>query len=195
MDILHRTRPKAFTEDNIKSRFRKTGLNPFNPAFALRQLPLLPHTPPCTHIPLEFQTPKNVTALNFCIDAEQNASEEGQKVIRAKINKACTMAMTKIVIRERDDAQREAFEAEQHGNRARKRRRALGGEALTVGQAKQKVKELEQGHKQRQTRSTTRSAKTHKRPATPDSSEESFEDISDSDLSDISSCIVCEPLE
>jgi hypothetical protein len=60
--------------------------------------------------------------LNYCIDAEQKADEEGKKIIRVKINKAATTAMTAVAIRERDDAQKQAFEAEKQVNKAKKRR-------------------------------------------------------------------------
>src|SRR4051794_36054649 len=37
MRIYSKTRPKAMTVETVQSGFRKTGLNPFNPAIALRQ--------------------------------------------------------------------------------------------------------------------------------------------------------------
>src|SRR5947208_207365 len=53
MKIYSKTRPQAMTIKNIKSGFRKTGLNPFNPAIALRQLPVRPESAPCPTVPLD----------------------------------------------------------------------------------------------------------------------------------------------
>src|SRR5207248_5545224 len=65
MKIYNKTRPQAMTIANIKSGFHKTGLNLFNPAAALRQLPSKSITPPRPTIPLEFQTPQNLYHLDF----------------------------------------------------------------------------------------------------------------------------------
>jgi hypothetical protein len=198
MELLRRSRPKAFTEENVKSGFCKTGLKPFNPALALRQLPTLPPTPPRPLVPLEFQTPKTLSALNYSIqiaNACDSDDREGQKRIRSKIDKAAATAMTKIEILEREAAEKQAFQAEQQVSRARKRRRALGGQALTVGEANAKKKELEEGGTQGRKAPTTRQTQSRKRPATPDSPEESLEDSSSDDSSGISSCIICEAHE
>jgi DDE superfamily endonuclease len=65
--IYSKTRPKAMTIENLKSAFRKTGLNPFNPAIALRQLPIAPMSPPHPSISLEFQTPQTLHHLQASI--------------------------------------------------------------------------------------------------------------------------------
>jgi hypothetical protein len=88
-----------------------------------------------------------------------------------------------------------AFQAEQQATKVRKRRQVLGGAALTVGEARKNVKELERGPKQLRTAPTTRTTRRQKRPATPDAPKEWSEDSSSDGSSDVSSCIVCEPLE
>jgi hypothetical protein len=195
MDILYHSRPKAFTEENVKSGFRKTGLSPFNLAAVLRQLPILAPTPPLLLVPLEHQTPKTLAALNYSIEmfnACDSDNQEGKKLIRSKIDKAAATAMAKVEIRDREDAEKQAFEAQQNASRPRKRHQALGGQALTVGEANAKIKRLEGGGTQAQKARTTQKTQTRKRPATPDSTEESFDESSSEELSDISSCIVCE---
>ena len=195
MDILARSRPMAFTSKNVQSGFAKTGLNPFNPASALRQLPLLPLTPPRPVIPLEFQTPKDLAALRYCINMSNACPSDGLeagKIIRAKIDKAATTAMTKIAIFDRETAERNAFLAEQQAKHGGKRRRVLGGAALTVGNAKEKTKAKEKGSSKPRIAPATRNTRSRKRPATPDSPEESSAYPSDSDSSYISECIALE---
>ena len=99
--------------------------------------------------------------------------------------------MAKVEIRDCEDAEKQAFEAQQNASRPRKRRRALGEQALTVGEANAKIKRLEGGTQAQKAR-TTQKTQTRKRPATADSTEELFDESSSEELSDISSCIVCE---
>jgi hypothetical protein len=196
LDILRISRPRGFTAENVESGFRKTGLLPFNPALALRQLPLLPPTPPRPTIPLEQQTPHNLAVLRHCIsmvDTSDEGNVEASKMVRAKINKAATTAMAKIEILERELQETRAFQSKQGANKPRKKRRALGGQALTCGDARAKTRALEGGTTRATLTTTTRTTRSRKRPASPDGLNETWEGLSDEELSDISSCIICEP--
>jgi hypothetical protein len=147
MDILAQSHPMAFTGKNIQSGFAKTGLNPFNPAIALRQLLLLPPTPPRPTISLEFQTPKDLAALQHCISMSNACFSEARKLIQMKIDKAATTAMTKIAVFDREITERNAFLAEQKAKYGGKCRRVLGGAALTVGNAQKKIEAKENASK------------------------------------------------
>jgi hypothetical protein len=197
LDILHLNRPRSFTKDNVELGFHKTGLHPFNPAMALRELPLLLPMPPRPTVPLEQQTPHNLAVLRQCISLAGDCDEEdieASKIIRAKINKAATTAIAKIEILERELQETKAFRLEQGGNRPRKKRRALGGQVLTCGEARARMTGLEMGGTEPSVTATTRQTRRQKRPTTPDNLDETWKELSDEESSDISSCIICAPL-
>jgi hypothetical protein len=135
MQIYNKTRPQAMTVKNIMSGFRKTGLNPFNPAIALRQLPSIPMSPPRPTIPLEFQTPQNLYHLNFAIkkaeELDRHTVEDhtsDPQLIRSKIEKAATVAMAKEEILQRELKELRAHHLETAVTGPRKKRKVLGKE-------------------------------------------------------------------
>ena len=198
MKIYFKTRPQAKTDENIKSGFRKTGLNLFNPAIALRQLPSLPATPPHPSIPLEFQTPQNLYQLNFAIGkAEEldldssNDHTDDLHLIRSKIEKAATIAMAKEEILRWEIKDLRTHQLEQEPERSRKKRRVLGKEAVSVKEARAKKMAIEGGGRQQRKTRSTRNTRTRRQPSTSESSDTSSSESSDEEQSDDSTLIVC----
>ncbi|KAI9774517.1 MAG: hypothetical protein M1840_002764 [Geoglossum simile] len=102
MRIYIKTRPKVIMIENVQSAFHKTGLNPFNPAIALRQLPAVPISTPHPTILLEFQTSQTLHHLQASIKQAQKLENDKSddhldnlQLIRTKIGKAATIAMAK----------------------------------------------------------------------------------------------------
>jgi hypothetical protein len=200
MKIYHKTRPLSVTKEHILSGFRKTGLNPFNPALALQQLPAAAASPPWPLIPIEFQTPKTLQQLHYAInkaeEVDKGASETREKdlrLIRTKIEKAATQAMAGEEILKRELTELKAFQAEKSATGSRKRRRVLGNQALTVGEAVERMEAIERGGRQVRKTMTTRRRQNNKKRKTIESEEDTSEEDSDSGESDISSVIICLP--
>ena len=65
----------TLTAKNIESGFRQTGLVPFNPAVALRKLPIIQLIQPDPIIPLHLQTLKNAHNLDQARDKLEPGDE------------------------------------------------------------------------------------------------------------------------
>jgi hypothetical protein len=198
MRIYSKTRLKAMTVEIVQSGFCKTGLNPFNPATALRQLPIAPMSPPRPTIPLEFQTPQTLHHLQASIKQAQELENDklhdhsgDLQVIRTKIGKAATIAMAKEEILQREVKELREHQAEMGDMRPKKKRKVLGSKPLTVKEAREKIIALEGGGQRQRKRPLTRSTRACKRVYTSESSTSSSSESSEAEDSDTSTLIVC----
>ncbi|KAI9853874.1 MAG: hypothetical protein M1813_001785 [Trichoglossum hirsutum] len=186
------------TAQTILSGFRKTGLNPFNSAIALRQLSIVPISPPRPTVPLEFQTPQTLHHLQASIKQAQELENDKShdhlgdlQLIRTKIEKAATLAIAKEDILRREMKDLREYQAEMSDKRPKKKRKVLGSEPLTVKEARAKVIAAEKRGQQQQKRPPTRSTRACKRVYISESSTSSSSESSETGDSDISTLIVC----
>ncbi|KAI9781500.1 MAG: hypothetical protein M1839_005915 [Geoglossum umbratile] len=185
------------TIENMQSAFRKTGLNPFNPAIALCQLLIAPISPPCPSIPLEFQTSQ--TLYHFKASIKQAEELENDKLhdhlgdlqlIRTKIGMAATIVMAKEEILQHEIKQLREHQAEMSDMRPKKKRKVLGSEPLTVKKARAKVAATEGRGQQQQKRLPTRSTWACKSVYISESLTSSSSESSETEDSDICTLIV-----
>jgi len=132
----------AFTEQNIRSGFRATGLVPYSPENVLFHLDLklkTPTPPPSRDQEWTSKTPQTLKELNYQTEHIKNRIEQDQNSSPSSINGALhqlakgaeIMMHSAVLLKAEVKALREANEVKKRRERKQKRRIAQGG-SLTI---------------------------------------------------------------
>jgi DDE superfamily endonuclease/Tc5 transposase DNA-binding domain len=180
LQIYAKIHLQALTVSNIQSGFRKTGLVPYNPAAALRQLPTTPIDIPDPVIPQHLQTPKNDLELKKAIAMLENNNTTPTR-IGQKLGKAAEIFHAQVTILEAERLSLLAHIKEIEEVVSRKRKRVPGIGPKTIGEVMEVMEEVQ----------PKRATRRRRRLTTPPS--DSGSDWSSLDgvmEDDISSCII-----
>jgi hypothetical protein len=197
MEIYSRSHPKAMTNKNIKSEYRKAGLIPYNPAAVLCQLlsRLLTPPPPC--IPQEFLTPKTMAHLQTAMEKRNELAATGKvedlevlRKIQAKIDKVSTTAFAERTILQQHEQELMSHNSRKQAKAFKKRKRVDPPQEMTVGQVNSALSKANAPPPPKCKRPATQTTQRHRQETTPELSEDSFESIEADEDSDRSSCIV-----
>jgi hypothetical protein len=130
--------PKALTVKNIESGFRKTRLAPFNPAAALRRLPIIQLTPPDPVVSQHVRTPKNTHDFDQAHDMLAVGGETPIQVAR-KVWKAAATFQAENMVLQHQVEEFEDYNAQKQSTTSRKRKRIVVDEPITIGNAQKLI--------------------------------------------------------
>jgi len=135
---------QAYTKENLKSAWRKTGIYPFNPNTVLTQLVALRSAPSLESKKVVLQTPKkstDVRQLYLIVDAELDKAEVRQEV-RAMAKKLAHTASTSLHVAEIRSIEMADFQRRYRGLKAATTDRRVISKARVIdGDAVMKSKE------------------------------------------------------
>lgn len=154
LELLLEARKKTFSEKNIGSGYRASGLLPFDPTQVLRRLQTkirTPSPPPASEQPpsLPLKTPANLLELESLQRKRQREISPSDQALQ-KIVKGCQMAMHTAVLLHEENTRLRAENARQKKKRARRVFIQTGGtmtirEGMTHIEASQKAPQKGQG--------------------------------------------------
>ena len=145
--MYQQARTTVFTEQNIKSGFRATGLIPFNPDRVLSSLTVTktPSPPSTSHGPQSSPwtsgTPKNLVDLAKQAQLVKDMLYQTQGPIEpiSKVVKACQLSMSGTVLLAQRVTELEATVEHLQQKKRRRRRQLQNGGVLTVQEAQQLI--------------------------------------------------------
>jgi hypothetical protein len=137
LELFLEARKKTFSEKNIASGFRATGLLPFDPTQVLCRLQTkirTPSPPPAPNQPpsLPLKTPVNIVELDSLQRKRQREISPTDQALQ-KIIKGCQMAMHNAVLLQDENSRLRAEHARQRKKRARRAFIQTGG-TMTIGE-------------------------------------------------------------
>jgi hypothetical protein len=183
LSIYAEARPRAFTDKNICSGFRKTGIVPFNPGAALRLLPTLDTNPPDPVVSLHLQTPRNQEDLNRAKEHIGNGDETPVRVARKVCKRAGILEAENFILRT-EIQQYRAHIAKKQEVKSRKRKRVPYKGPVPAGEVLDTV--VSSSHKG----TTTRATKRQKAATPPPEAEDDCTSLEGDIDDDINSCIL-----
>ena len=170
-------------DTNICSGFRKTGIVPFNPAAALRILPILDAIPPNPIVALHLQTPQNQDDLNRAKENIGTGDETPIQVARKVCKRAGILEAENFILRA-EIQQHKAHIAKKQEVASQKRKKIPHKGSVPVAE----VLNVVAGSRHRGT--TTRAAKRQKAATPPFDAESDCTSLEGDIDDDMSSCIL-----
>ena len=183
LSIYAEARPRAITNHNIHSGFRKTGIVPFNPAAALRLLPMLDATPLDPVVSLHLQTSRNQEELNRAKEKIGNGDETPIRVA-CKVCRRAGILEAENFILHAEIQQYKSHIAKKQEAGSRKRKRVPYRGPVPVGEVLNTVEGSRHGG------TTTWAAKRQKAATPPFEAEDDCTSLEGDIDDDINSCIL-----